>query len=317
MSRNRIQLQYGFGLFDFEENFPDEESCRKHVRKCKWPKGYSCRHCGHERAWVFTRGASRMPHWKCRNCHKRESLIAGTLFEHTLLPLRTWFLAMQLLTQAKTSISALELHRQLHVNDKTALLLKHKIMEALGESESERKLHGRIELEELYLEGKPKRDLSEKGELGTVSILAAVETDSKHHPLKLVLTPVKSLCREEVRKWSQIHVAQRSTVLTDALDCFLALENCAHCRFEINRSGNSLADENFKWVNTLISNLQSSFRGALHAFDFKRYARRYLAFYQFRFNRRFNLEECFFEMIKTTVKSAAKPRKYLQVPGAG
>jgi hypothetical protein len=39
-----------------------------------------------------------------------------TLFAETKLPLRTWFLAIYLLTQHKNGISALALHRQLGVN---------------------------------------------------------------------------------------------------------------------------------------------------------------------------------------------------------
>jgi hypothetical protein len=41
--------------------------------------------------------------------------------------------------------------------------------------------------------------------------------------------------------------------------------------------------------NTLLGNLKTSFSGTFHAFNFDKYARRYLGGYCFRFNRRFSM----------------------------
>jgi hypothetical protein len=43
--------------------------------------------------------------------------------------------------------------------------------------------------------------------------------------------------------------------------------------------------------NTLLGNLKTSLSGTFHAFDFGKYARRYLGGYCFRFNRRFAMAE--------------------------
>ena len=45
----------------------------------------------------------------------------------------------------------------------------------------------------------------------------------------------------------------------------------------------------FRWINTLLGNLKTSFSGTFHAFNFEKYARRYLGGYCFRFNRRFSM----------------------------
>jgi len=42
-------------------------------------------------------------------------------------------------------------------------------------------------------------------------------------------------------------------------------------------------------VNTFLGNLKSAYSGTCHAFDFAKYAHRYLAEVQYRFNRRFDL----------------------------
>jgi hypothetical protein len=43
-------------------------------------------------------------------------------------------------------------------------------------------------------------------------------------------------------------------------------------------------------INTLLGNLKTAISGSYHAFDFAKYAHRYLAEFQYRFNRRFNMK---------------------------
>lgn len=81
-----------------------------------------------------------------RGCGHQCSLLNGTMFEATKLALTRWFLAMQLLTQAKNNISALELMRQIGVSYRTAWLMKHKIMESMRLREQPRELDGRVEM---------------------------------------------------------------------------------------------------------------------------------------------------------------------------
>lgn len=59
-----------------------------------------------------TRDSAPMVNMACRH---QTTLLAGTMFEATKLPLSIWFLALHLLTSAKTNLSALELKRQLGV----------------------------------------------------------------------------------------------------------------------------------------------------------------------------------------------------------
>jgi len=59
-------------------------------------------------------------------------LIAGTLFQSTHLALSIWFLAIYLVSQAKTGLSALGLKRQLGVSYPTAWLIQQKLMQAMS-----------------------------------------------------------------------------------------------------------------------------------------------------------------------------------------
>ena len=61
----------------------------------------------------------------------------------------------------------------------------------------------------------------------------------------------------------------------------------------------------FKAINTLLGNLKTAIGGTYHAFNFARYAHRYLAEFQYRFNRRFNMRSIFTRLLTALV--AAPP----------
>ena len=88
--------------------------------------------------------------YQCNRCKQQVSLTSGTLFAQTKLPLRTWFLAIYLLTQHKNGISALALRRQLGVSYNTAWLLKHKLTQVMVERDSDQALGGIVQMDDAY-----------------------------------------------------------------------------------------------------------------------------------------------------------------------
>ena len=310
MSINKIQFQTGLSLVEFLEKFPDENPCRSYLRKQKWPQGFCCKRCSYKRSSLQLKGIREVH--ECLNCFYEESLIAHTLFERTHLPLRRWFLAIQLLTQAKTCMSAMELHRHLQVNIKTARLLKHKIMQTLSNAEENRVLEGRIECNEVYLGAvhtgiktklKPERQ---------VPIIAAIQTDLRHHPELLVLNPLKELIPQEIDAWSKKHLSQSCCVFSNNKECFKALDNfCEHRTCTTSNTGGLDFNEECKWAIIVLRNVTTSFSGALHAFKFRKYGQRYLGNMQFRFNHRFDLKACFYEVLNNAISSPPKPAKFL------
>ena len=63
----------------------------------------------------------------------------------------------------------------------------------------------------------------------------------------------------------------------------------------------------FKAINTLLGNLKRSLGGTYHAFDFAKYAHRYLAEAQYRFNRRFNLRSILARLLRAACLSTPAP----------
>ena len=67
------------------------------------------------------------------------------MFQGTKLALTVWFLAMYLIGQAKTGLSALALKRHLGVSYPTAWLVHHKLMQAMVEREAAYVLSGEVQ----------------------------------------------------------------------------------------------------------------------------------------------------------------------------
>ena len=152
MAMNRVQFQQGLSLPRFMELYGTEEQCEQAVIAARWPWGFTCPACGLMEARSTFRRQGRL-YWQCAGCPRQCSAISGTVFESTKLPLTRWFMAMQLLTQSKNNVSALELKRQIGVCYRTAWLIKHKLLEAMRLAEVDRQLTGRVEIDDAYLCG--------------------------------------------------------------------------------------------------------------------------------------------------------------------
>ena len=109
--------------------YGSEDKCEASLIESRWPAGFVCPECDGKRSSSFRR-EGRL-YFQCTACRHQCSVISGTIFAATKLPLSRWFLAMHLLTQSKNNVAALELKRHLGVCYKTAWLVKHKLMEVM------------------------------------------------------------------------------------------------------------------------------------------------------------------------------------------
>ena len=144
--KNKVQFQKGFSLSGFMAHYGTEGQCRLALFQWRWPQGYVCPGCGGSSYCTLKTRAV----YQCNRCHHQHSLISGTIFSATKLSLTTWFLAIHLLTQAKTGLSALSLGRQLGVSYNTAWSIKQKLMQVMKERDDSQPLSGIIQLDDVY-----------------------------------------------------------------------------------------------------------------------------------------------------------------------
>src|SRR5438128_6032810 len=137
-------------LADLVEQFGSNDRCRQYLEHLRWPDGVECPRCGSK---SISRITTRKQ-FDCNSCRKRFSVLAGTIFQDSKLPLWKWFAAVYLMCESKKGISALQLKRMLKIGSyETAWYLCHRIRAAM-EDESSEPLRGVVEADETYLGGK-------------------------------------------------------------------------------------------------------------------------------------------------------------------
>lgn len=286
MARNKIQFQKGLSFNEFQQKYSTEDKCFAELYALRWPDGFRCPFCGNDKCCQLTVRKLQ----QCNRCRNQTSITAGTIFDSTKLPLTLWFQAMYLLTQNKKGISAMALHRQLGISYNAAWRMKHKLMQVMLERDDAQPLSGFIEVDDAYLGGERSGGKRGRGSPDKTPFIAAVETTGDGCPTRIKLSVVKGFRLEEIKNWSQRHLSPGSTVISDGLACFNAVREagCQHDRIVCGGGRASVEEPEFYWVNTVLGNLKSALRSTYHAVR-RKHSQRYLAEFQYRFNRRFDL----------------------------
>lgn len=313
MKMNKIQFQKGISLNEFLSKYGHEEQCETAVEDARWPDGFQCPKCSGKEHYRYRRGTLKI--FQCCTCRKQTTLTEGTIFHSSKLPLTIWFQAMFVLTQNKNNVSTLELRRLVGVSYPAAWRMKHKLMQVMYERESTTRLSGRVEIDDAYLGGENPGGKVGRGSENKVPFIAAVQTNDQHHPQYAVFSKVKSFSSNEVTVWAHRSLVPATLVVSDGLGCFRSVANagCHQQREIVGPGRKSTSMECFTWVNTILGNLKTAISGTYHAFDFDKYAHRYLGEYQYRFNRRFDLAGMLSRLIRAAAQTGRRSEGWLRL----
>jgi transposase-like protein len=137
-----------------EASFPDDNACKSFLAAQRWPEQVACPRCGSVELYGLP---ARPFHWQCQACDPngyRFSVLVGTIFENTKIPLKHWFRAIHMLLTGKKGVAALEVQRVLGLGSyRSAWFMMHRIRAALTDKDF-RKLMGIVEVDETYVGGK-------------------------------------------------------------------------------------------------------------------------------------------------------------------
>jgi transposase-like protein len=131
------------------EMYKTEEDCRQALFEHRWPEGFRCPCCGHEKAYAH----KQRPLFECCACSHQASVTASTIFEGTRTDLKKWFLTIYLLATTKKPLSSAELGRRQGVATQTAWTMRRKTMHAMTRRKGELMLAGVVEMDESYVGG--------------------------------------------------------------------------------------------------------------------------------------------------------------------
>ena len=128
MDHPRAGRDYPRSADEFQAWFGTDADCLDYLDWLRWPDGFACPDCGHAGGWRLGDGR-----YECGGCHRRTSVMAGTIFDRTRTPLTVWFTACWLFATQKDGISALaQLQRALEIGSyQTAWAMLHRLRSVL------------------------------------------------------------------------------------------------------------------------------------------------------------------------------------------
>lgn len=305
---------YPRNLLEFAREFATEEQCLNYLVACRWPDGFRCRRCGHEKAWPRPdRKAMR-----CAKCDLITSATAGTAMHRSRLPLQIWLWAAYLVVTDKRGISALQLQRQLGLTRyEPAFQMLHKLRAGMV-APSRTLLDGVVEVDESFI-GAPKRGRARRTLKDKALVCGAVEVCSgRDKKGEIVTFPGRIRLRRvpegrskaELLRFVHDNVEPGAVVVTDGLGSYKDIDIENEHRVESTTDGMK-QDDVLKHYHLVIANLKTWLAGTHHGRVAAKHLQAYLDEYTFRFNRRASPQAAFQTILGIT--SRTPPRTYAQL----
>lgn len=282
-------------LATISEKISTPEKARVFLESILWPNGPVCPHCkGMDACRIVSRPGSKYPVrdglLKCRKCSKKFTVMVGTIFSDSHIPLNKWLMAIFLLCSAKKAISAHQLHRSLGITYKSAWFMAHRLRYAMHNPNFGAQMDGVVEMDETYVGGKvPKFGARRLGRPGPdshkVPVVSLVQRDGSKRSMVMDRVTSKNLKAAVVQ-----HVKGGSVVVSDGFPAYRKIDG-DHKHHSVNHSAGEYARREGDFIvhtNTVESSFSLLKRGIVGAFHHvsKEHLPRYLSEFDFRWNSR-------------------------------
>lgn len=269
-------------LLDFEHWFRSEEACRAYLARIRWPKGFVCPSCNHQQAWQIRRGKFR-----CGKCRRDTSVMAGTIFESSRMPLRLWFRAVWQVTHQKSGVSALGLQRTLGLGSyRTSWACLHKLRRAMIRP-GRQPLTDTVEVDETFIGGPGKNRKQAGRHVGGKSLVIIAAEVRGDGIGRIRLQAIPDTSKEHLLAFIADAISPGATVITDGLPVYGNLTKLGYThRPRIVEISRDAAPKLLPRVHRVAALLKRWILGVHHGSFSKHQVDYYLEEFAFRFNRR-------------------------------
>jgi transposase-like protein len=265
---------------EFVKRFPTEKSCRKYLYQLRFPNGFVCPKCDNTKSWPI--GDSL---FECSNCRRQTSVTAGTIFQGTRKPLKTWFTAIWWITTQKSGASAKGLRQVLGLSYETAWTWLHKIRKAMVHP-NRTKLSGIVEVDEAYIGGEESGGSTGRGTSNKSLVVVAVELTEGNSLGRTRITCVPDASKDSLIGFIKDNVETGSKIITDGWSSYASLSSIGY-EHEVHIKKKATSEEDMlPHVHMIISLLKRWLLGTHQGAVSEKHIQSYLDEYAFRFNRR-------------------------------
>jgi hypothetical protein len=241
-------------LIEFQDGFPDERACAAYLADARWPDGFRCPSCGHDKGWQLSSKAFTR---ECAACGKQTSVTAGTVMHGSKLPLTVWFWAAYLMATHSNGIAALQLQKQLGLGSyKSAWLLAAKLRQAMV-APHRSPLAGLVEIDETVIPHRTKADPPAGGQGrsadGKMLVAGAVEVHDGG-PGRVRLAPIADFSAASLHAFIKANVAAGATAKTDGWSSYAGAPGVTHDPHVV---GPMAAHVVLPWAHRVFANLKT------------------------------------------------------------
>jgi transposase-like protein len=288
----------GLTVLQLADKLRDEADAYKFLEDLRWNGEPVCSHCGADRPYFLkardgerrtrTGSTSQRRVWKCRACRKQFSVLTGTIFHGTKIPLRTWVLVVFEMASSKNGVAAREIERKYGLTPKSAWFMMHRIREAMKRDPMAGLLTGRVVADETYIGGKPgnrhKGSRGRQGYTDKTPVMALVSRETGEVITKVVpnvtgANLAAAIRREVDPERVELHTDESGHYTASGLP-FKAHHSVNHSQAEYVRG-----DVSTNQAENFFSQLKRSIDGTHHHVSVD-HLPRYLAEFAFRYSYR-------------------------------
>ncbi len=303
-------------IIDLSNKFNTHLRCIRHLENVRWEGMPFCPHCESDSVTPRSKNEERnTPMYHCNGCNKDFTVLMGTIFEGSKMPLQKWFMLIALMLNARKGISAMQVSRDLGITYKSAWYSAMRVRCAMLDQAD--MLEGIVEMDETYIGGKPRHrntpdnvanlganEIKEdewvkvdrrkfnkgRGSENKIKVVGIVERGKEG---KVALQIKDSLTGEDLLKMLRKYVnMEDTTVMTDDFSSYKKFDKVIQ-HYTVNHSKKEYV-KHIKGVRDAIhtntiegvwSIIKNGIRGQYHVLS-KKYLPFYLAEAAYKYNRR-------------------------------
>jgi transposase-like protein len=299
-------------LLQINKEYNTKAKCIAKLENLRWGKTVKCPYCNSTRNGIIKSEVGRR---SCKNCKRSFTVLIGTIFESTRLPLPKWFFIIGMMLNSKSGISAKEIQRNVNCSYKTAYYIAMRIR--VGMLLPDTQLSGMIEMDESYFGGKVRKNqkiadnepslstvVSKRGR-GTNKISVAGMVERKGNVKTQVMEKLTS--RNLLAMLKHYASKDNSILVTDSFKSYAALEEYID-RLVINHKKEfSRGIVHTNTIEGYWGYVKSGIRG-----NFKAISKKYLPFYLVQYEWLYNHRNFKGNQLDEFLKNAVGQEKELE-----
>lgn len=278
---------------DFDRDFPDDAACLDWLARHLYPSfpGVECKSAQCAGKVRKHHRIAERPAYACDECGHHVYPMAGTVYEKSTTPLRTWFLAVFLMSTTRTGFPAKWLERQIGVTYKTAWRILRQFRAMLYEGPPT--LTGKVEVDETYFGGYRRGQRGPTGPNKSI-VLGLVERGGRAYA-EVIPNARKSTVVPMVEK----HVEPGATIYTDELRSYATLPARGYAHETVRHWDKTwvIGDAHTNTMEGFWGNMKRGIDGAHHRVS-KQYLPNYVDEWTFRYSHRLDVTPMFWTMLR-------------------